>query len=165
MKNIFKKSWTRFRALCIQEQIIWALVLLVGMVTALVIFFWGDRTPATSEDYTPLKEHAIAVENDPASLLYDDINIKICDGIINITFSNEECAITAQYDSNWNLIAIHERDYATNCGAVLFVSLLMGIFGAGMAVAILPFIVFPLGALIEKCKQAPKKANKNLKKK
>lgn len=93
-----------------KEIVGFVIALMLGCAWFMAYLKVSDTTPATPDDYKPLKNQAKAVAQNPKLLREIDCDINIESGIITVKFENDECKVFAKYDKNFALLSTSEKD-------------------------------------------------------
>ena len=118
----------------LEKKICFILAICISIVLAVALFCSADFKPATFDEYVPLNDKLVAVQENPMSMLSGNGTITIKNGVINYTVSNDQCEMTGTYDSEFNLVGKAQKDKAVTVIFALFVCVL--------CVAVLSFIFY-----------------------
>jgi hypothetical protein len=70
----------------------------ISFIMAINFFYTIDRVPATIDDFIPLNEKLLSVENNPDVILIGDGTIIIEGDKISYTIENDECKMIGNYN-------------------------------------------------------------------
>jgi len=111
----FETAFDRMNKSKTPEKIISIILAIIfAFVMAATAYIATDITPATFDDYVPLNEKLVSVQEEPTSLLKGDGVITISNGVINYTVENNECKMTGTYDQDYKLIQKSQKDKSMN---------------------------------------------------
>lgn len=88
-----------------------------------------DYTPATVNDFKPLYEEKMQIENDFSSFLEMD-NAKIDIKNKTIILNSEECSLKLTYDTNHTITSVTEVDRYEPLKKIIFISIISAIMWA-----------------------------------
>ena len=99
--------------------------IVIGIVVGISYGIWGfttlDRVPVTAEDYAPLEQQIVAIQETPALLFTTDCNVNIKDSVTTITLENSKCKLTVKLDPFLNVLDTNYQDKPyTFWGAIRF---------------------------------------------
>lgn len=133
----------------IEERIGFAIGAIIGIVVGITLFVSIDKTPATAINYEPLEKQMTAIQQNPDLLLKTNCNISISDDVITVSFSNDECKLTVQYNENFGVLSTSKTDNYTFWLWALELAVLIGFFIYVVASLLLTTAVFLLEILWE----------------
>lgn len=118
-----------------EEKIGFAMGAIIGLLLGIFMFVSTDTVPATANDYEPMEKQVIAIQQNPDLLYETDCNITVNNDVITVSFMNDECKLTAQYNQNFELLSTQkeENDNYMVWWLTLLLSILLGfmVFGIG----------------------------------
>lgn len=127
--------------------------LMLGVGIWILCFRTIDTAPATEADFKPLQDQRIAFEKDHNTLFNSDCIVKIEDGVISVTFENDECLLTATYNEAFENISIIRSDKAKSWPFVIFAFLGTCVVGTFIFFGLLLLIIMGIGELMLKVKK------------
>ncbi len=118
-----------------EEKIGFAMGAVIGLFVCIFLFVSTDKIPATASDYEPMEKQVIAIQQNPDLLYETDCNITVNNDIITVSFINDECKLTAQYNQNFELLSTQkeENDNYMAWWIVLPLSILLGFISYGVS--------------------------------
>lgn len=128
MKRCRFTNW--IRQFDLEQIVVFSISSLVGIALSIILFIYLDKVPATPEDYEELEEQVEAIQKNPITLMESDYNYKIsiADHIIIVEFENDECSMTARYDSSFRVLSTTEKDKSMCSLVALALALIVGAF-------------------------------------
>ncbi len=124
------------QTICLILSFLCALGLLSYMVAH------SDMTPATFDDYVPLNEQLLLVQDDPMIMLKSDGTIEITNDTISYTIENKECSMTGVYNKDFKLISKSQKDKCFSIFTMIMICMLFGCMGFIIIFFLLMFVVY-----------------------
>ena len=122
--NIFPNSNISMNIIKI---IAFILAVLLSLVGGIEVYLMTDRVPATFDDYLPLKNQLLEVQENPNVLLSSNCTITINNGYITYTIENDECKMTGKYDEQYNLIETRQKDKSISIFSAICTTLIFSV--------------------------------------
>ena len=97
---------------CFEKIICLILSIIGGLVILINVLVQVDFTPATFDDYAPLNEILLQVEETPEIMLQREGTIIISEDKIVYTVENEQCRLTGKYSKDYKLQSKEQEDKA-----------------------------------------------------
>ena len=137
MKRWFTQWVRKMRT---EEKIGFAIGVIASVVVGIICFVYIDKTPATAADYKTLENQMTAIQQNSDLLFKTNCNININDDVITVTFKNDECLITVQYNQNFEILSTSKADNHIFWPFALGIAVIIG-FSVYVVVCFLSVIV------------------------
>ena len=158
------------------EDICWGIDIeywqsLVAVVIGIILFIGSaiwyfvdlDRVPATAEDYAPLEQQIVAIQENRDLLFITDSDVTVRDSVTTITLTSERVDLTVRLNETFEVLEIiHTDNSYTFWGAIgtsALVGVMVGLLG-GFALWLVLWILYFFVWLFSKFHR-PKKQEHN----
>ena len=139
LKNLIRKLEKRFDWFKSQPRQmlgIFILLTVAGVILWIASFKDIDTIPATTMDYQPLEEQAIAIQQNPQLLFKTNCEVEIDSDLITVTLENKNCKLITKYNKNFEIISSSKKDKSMAL-LLSFVVAFMELYGICIVIAIL----------------------------
>ena len=96
---------------------------ILGLILGTLTFVFIDKVPATPSDYAPMEKIMEKIHEDPDFLFKSNCSIDVQDGIITVSFNNDECQMIVSYNQNFDIISEKKVDMSLPWYIALLISL------------------------------------------
>ena len=113
LKNLIRKLEKRFDWFKSQPRPMWGIFILLtvaGVILWIASFKDIDTIPATTMDYQPLEEQAIAIQQNPQLLFKTNCEVEIDSDFITVTLENKNCKLITKYNKNFEIVSSSKKD-------------------------------------------------------
>lgn len=113
LKNLIRKLEKRFDWFKSQPRQMWGIFILLtvaGVILWIASFKDIDTIPATTMDYQPLEEQAIASQQNPQLLFKTNCEVEIDSDLITVTLENKNCKLITKYNKNFEIVSSSKKD-------------------------------------------------------
>lgn len=113
LKNLIRKLEKRFDWFKSQPRPmcgIFILLTVAGVILWIASFKDIDTIPATTMDYQPLEEQAIAIQQNPQLLFKTNCEVEIDSDFITVTLENKNCKLITKYNKNFEIVSSSKKD-------------------------------------------------------
>ena len=132
-----------------EEKIGFSIGGIMGIIAAISLFASIDKVPATPADYEAMEKQVIAIQKDPKSLFNADCEVCIKNEVITVNFENDECKMTVEYDSNFEVVSISKEDNYMFWMFALVFALFIGFVAYGTGSFLVTVAIFLIEILWE----------------
>ena len=96
----------------IKENLILGTCFIIAFFIGIVVYFQRAPTPTTEKKFEILEKQAIEIQNskDIDLLFKIDCNIFADNDTIEVTFKNDDCSLTVQYNKNFEIQSISKSN-------------------------------------------------------
>lgn len=108
-----------------EERIGFSFGAVTGLIIGIMVFGVWDTVPATAMDYKSLEEQMAIVQQNPQLLFQIKCDIAIKDEVIKVSFRNDKCWVTAEYDKDFEILSFSRGNasatwpVATGCAIII----------------------------------------------
>lgn len=143
MKRFIKRIIKWFSEKDWEEKLAFIIGGILGLLLGTLTFVFIDKIPATPSDYAPMEKQINLIHEDPDFLFKSNCSIDVQDGIITVSFDNDECQMIVSYSQNFDIISEKKVDMSLPWYIALLISLcVFACFLTPIITSIIYFIIY-----------------------